>query len=50
MKNHFQGIDFWIGLKETDSKNSLNWVDGSDFSFGNTLQGDPWQSGEPNNV
>ena len=50
IETNINETEYWIGLIENDSKNSYNWVDGSDFAFGNSWNTDPWKNNEPNNV
>ena len=41
---------FWIGLKKTETKGSYVWVDGTELTFGEKLEKDPWLDSEPNQV
>ena len=43
-------MDYWIGLREGDTKHTYAWVDGSNLVYGNVLREDPWELGAPNNV
>ena len=49
-KNNTSNHRFWIGLKETETKGSYVWVDGTDLTFGKELKKDPWLDSEPNQV
>ena len=54
---HFghNGRSLWIGLKETASRRTFEWVDGSSLSYGSTFYRYPWAvyshwDKEPNSV
>ena len=55
IQSYFNGQEFWIGLKETEARDTFEWVDGSSLSYGSTFYTYPWEiyssfDKEPNNV
>ena len=50
IKDNYEGIEFWIGLREKDTKDTYQWVDKSDISYGKEWKKSPWHSSEPDKV
>ena len=55
IQSHSNGQQFWIGLRETEARDTFEWVDGSSLSYGATFYSYPWRiwsssDKEPNSV
>ena len=50
IRSRFNGQQFWINLRESEDKKSYIWTDGTNFEFGSSLNIDPWESSNPNEV
>ena len=50
IRSRFNGQQFWINLRESEDKKSYIWTDETEFEFGSSLNTDPWESSNPNQV